>query len=133
MFDTLEEVIAGGVTLILALIILLIFFRRGGRVKAGNVTVEDARDTTPTESTSSCDNYQNEHLLSLKALQESLADIKKTLLGLNTMQIAETEALDVLLGIAEGEEINGQVTMARKNLTRAQGFKDATESIGGQE
>ena len=46
------------------------------------------------------------------------------------MQIAQTTALDVLLGLAEGDKINGQVKTARTALTRAEGFKEAIEGGG---
>lgn len=139
MFDTLGEVIAGGVVVLIALFMVLRFLkhRRIAREANGTLTVEETSTTTKTTTpatqpaTPPCDSYQHEHMLILKALQESLTDLKQTLLGLNEMQIAETGALDVLLGLAEGEEVNGQVTAARNNLTRAQGFKQATETIGG--
>ena len=63
----------------------------------------------------------------LTLLKENLATLTNITKGINAMQVAETSALDVLLGLAEGDQINGQVKEARKKLAQAEGFKEATE------
>lgn len=70
-------------------------------------------------------------MAALDRLSASLDSIAKTMHGINQMQLAETEALDVLLGLAEGDAINGQVKAARRKLTLAEGYKEASDSIGG--
>ncbi len=133
MFDTLGEVIAGGLTLLAFTAMLLVFFRRGGRVTTPAFTVEEAEQTEDVEqsTTNACDSYQHEHMQILQELQNAVQEIKTSLVGMNTIHIAEVNALEVLLGLAEGDQINGQVANARRKLVHAQGFKDATDGIGG--
>jgi hypothetical protein len=119
---------------------VLAFVRKGGKINAGKkgITVEETNTNadgssvkTTVSQGSGCADYQAEHLAVMHEMRIALGELKQTLLGLNAMQIAETEALGVLLGLAEGEEVNGQVKAARQALTKAQGFKEATETMTG--
>jgi hypothetical protein len=114
--DTLSNIIGAGIIVLIALGMILWFALRR-RIKAGKdgVTIGGAE--------SPCAPYIAEHAASLARLEAGVSAI-------NVMQLAQTRALDILLGLAEGEAINGQVKAARAGLTRAEGFKDATETMG---
>ena len=135
--DDWWDIAIAGVIILGTVGMLLAFFRRGGHVRAGSVTV--GGDDTPVPapvpvvsvSTLPCDSYQHDHMAALDRLSASLDSIAKTMHGINQMQLAETEALDVLLGLAEGDAINGQVKAARRKLTLAEGYKEASDAIGG--
>jgi len=129
--DDWYDIAIAGVIILGAIGMLLAFFRRGGHVKAGNVTVGGDDVPVVPVSTLPCDNYQHDHMAALERLTESVTAIATMMNGMNQMQLAETEALDVLLGLAEGDAINGQVKAARRKLTLAEGFKEASEDIGG--
>ena len=133
--DDWWDLLIAGVVILGTIGMLLAFFRRGGHVKAGNVSVGEDSSPVPVPvvsvSTLPCDSYQHDHMAALDRLSASLDSIAKTMHGINQMQLAETEALDVLLGLAEGDAINGQVKAARRKLTLAEGYKEASDAIGG--
>lgn len=129
--DDWWDIAIAGVIILCTIGMLLAFFRRGGHVKAGSVTVGgDSAPVVPI-STLPCDSYQHDHMAALDRLSSAIDAIAKTMHGINQMQLAETEALDVLLGLAEGDAINGQVKAARRKLTLAEGYKEASDAIGG--
>jgi hypothetical protein len=117
----------------LAVIVLnrKIKLRKGDNSETVEITSKDDNgETVNTKTTkimqpsiAGCSDYQVEHL-------QMLTEIKQMLLGLDAMQKAETQALCVLLGIAEGDRINGQVKNAKDALLKAQGYKQATEDMG---
>ena len=74
-----------------------------------------------------CAPYVEEHTCILKELQQGQIDVKNELRGIDETQKAFSEAFDVLLGLAKGEEANGQVDAARIRLAKAAGFREATQ------
>jgi hypothetical protein len=119
--DTLENIVATGIILLLGLGMILLFAMRR-RIKAklpnGAEAVIDDQGQPVV-----CAPYVAGHTAILARL-EALAE------ATNVMQLAQNEALDVLLGLAEGDQINGQVKAVRRKLIRAEGFKDGTEAVG---
>ncbi len=121
--------VSGGTILSVLWMVLAFLDRRKGKIKAGPVEIGgNLSDSTP-----SCTPYVAEHSEILDRLTEAIEELRdlariqaETTRGVDVMQRAELEALEVLLGIAEGEEKNGQIGRARTNLARAQGYKDAT-------
>lgn len=110
------------------------FVRKGGRFRVGPSGAEIGEDARPEP----CAPYVVEHTEILKKLEQSvkiLTDIQATtsreIAGIDNMQRAQNESLDVLLGLAAGEEPNGQIERARIGLAKAQGFKDATSATQG--
>lgn len=112
------------------------FAKKGGkfkfRFKDGGAEISESATIEP------CAPYVVEHTEILKKLEQSvklLTDIQATtsreIAGIDNMQRAQNESLDVLLGLAAGEEPNGQIERARIGLAKAQGFKDATSATQG--
>ena len=126
-------VVVAMILVTLAVIVLnrKIKLRKGDNSETVEITSKDDNgemvNTKTTKITqpaiAGCSDYQVEHL-------QMLTDIKQMLLGLDAMQKAETQELCVLLGIAEGDKINGQVKDAKDALLKAQGYKQATEDMG---
>ena len=117
-----------------ALTLVLVFIKAGVRLKFGKDGGEASETTTTTTTTSQvpkCDSFQQEHMLILQELKAGLAEVAIIARGLDRLQIAQSEGLDVLLGLAEGEKVNGQVKEARRKLAVAEGFKEATEGGTG--
>lgn len=135
-------VIAGMALLTVAVVVLnrKIKLRKGSGVDSETVEITSKDDrgepvntkttTTHASRPASCDDYQADHLALMKELSTAVLEIKQVILGVDAMQKAETNALCVLLGLAEGDEINGQVKAAKTALLQAQGYKQATEEIG---
>jgi hypothetical protein len=111
--------------------------RKGDNSETVEITSKDDNGETVNTKTmtinphpTGCDDYQVEHLEIMKSLKYAVSELKSVLLGIDAMQKAETEALCVLLGIAEGDKINGQVAAAKSALLTAKGYKQATEDMG---
>lgn len=125
--DDFEDIISAGVILLTALGMILLFaLRRQIKVGKGGAIIGGKQKG----DSASCAPYFVAHDEMLKALTENMAALGPALRGINSMQLAQTQALDVLLGIAEGSSINGQVARARSALTRAEGYKEATDEMG---
>lgn len=120
--------VSGGTILSVLWMVLAFLDRRKGKIKAGPVEIGGTPDPAPA-----CAPYVVEHSEILDRLTEAIEELRdlaraqaETTRGVDVMQRAELEALEVLLGLAEGEEKNGQIGKARAKLARAQGYKDAT-------
>jgi hypothetical protein len=121
--DSLQELVAAGVIVLLALGMILGFaMRRRIKASKGEVVI-DEQEEGKGQAATLCAPYVAGHTAILARL-EALAE------ATNVMQLAQNEALDVLLGLAEGDQINGQVKAVRRKLIRAEGFKDGTEAVG---
>jgi hypothetical protein len=94
-------------------------------LKVGKVDLEQGA----ASQQGGCIDYSAVHTPILQRLTEILDGLAPLVQGINEMQKAQNQALDVLLGLAEGDEVNGQVKNARKALTRAEGYKEATEEV----
>jgi hypothetical protein len=130
--DHLPDIIAAGIVVLAALGMILWFAMRR-RIKAGKNGLEvgaaAAEEAPPLLCEARIAVEHSELLTRLTAVVEALAP---QLAGINQMLQAHSEGFDVLLGLAEGDQINGQVKKARNSIARAQGFKDAADQLGGQ-
>ena len=127
--------IAGGVVLG-ALAMILRFLQRGGKVKVGKVSVTDTKydDRQPDRRKVDVCVGIPEHSELFVKLAEAIEELKviakdqaASTRGIDAMQRAQSVAIDVLLGLSEGDEKNGQVAKARLSLAEASGFKKAIE------
>jgi hypothetical protein len=145
MLDTPLEIGIVGATLIILALIALRMARSGGKTKArlGPKGLElESAGADPAATLGcppgGCIDHYAEHAPLLEQLVAAVAQLTKAVeiivtegRGTREVLAAQSQGLDVLLGLAEGEEVNGQVKAARSALTRAEGYKEATEAVAG--
>jgi hypothetical protein len=120
--DTLSNIIGAGIIVLIALGMILLFALRR-RIKAGKDGVEIGGKGKGKMVP--CAEYIAEHSAVLARLEIGQQALSAELKGINVMQIVVTQALDVLLGLAEGEHVNGQIAKVRQNIARGEGYKEA--------
>jgi hypothetical protein len=126
---TMPEIIAAGLVLIAALLIIAkVIKNKTVHLRSGGKEAVLRPDELP------CVQYVTEHSIVLAGLETSMREIKDILRvhgeeirALYVVEKSVLTALDVLLGLAEGDEINGQVRKARSQIAVAQvAFDEAT-------
>ena len=125
--DSLQDVLA---LVVIALFALLVIMRMLTMISKGELSIKNLKcivskkERVAKQERRSYDDLPcTSHTAMLTVLTDNQRVIRDELSGSDQMLRAATSALEVLLGLAKGEKINGQVDAARLDLASARGFQ----------